>query len=58
LDRYPFQVECKGGSRQFLAKNIYITSCYSPEQMFEGRVDEDLRQLTRRIDIIEEFFSH
>lgn len=58
LDRYPFQVECKGGSRQFLAKNIYITSCYSPTQMFEGRLNEDLRQLTRRIDIIEEFFSN
>ncbi len=48
LDRYAFMVECKGGSRQFLATNIYITSCYSPREMFDGR--EDVNQLLRRID--------
>ena len=29
LDRYAYRVECKGGSRQFLAKKIIITSAYS-----------------------------
>lgn len=53
LDRYPMRIEVKGGSRQFLAKNIVITSCYHPEEMFETR--EDINQLLRRIDVIEEF---
>lgn len=50
LDRYPYRVEVKGGSRQFLAKTIIITSCYSPDQMFDTR--EDIQQLLRRIDRI------
>lgn len=50
LDRYAMRVECKGGSRQFVAKHIYITSCYHPEELFETR--EDVKQLTRRIDNI------
>jgi len=53
LDKYPFLVECKGGSRQFLAKTIIITSCYSPEMMFQTR--EDIQQLLRRIDIVKNF---
>lgn len=52
LDRYEYRVEVKGGSRQFLAKYIWITSCYSPAQMWKNRSDEDLAQLTRRIDEI------
>lgn len=59
LDRYQYKVECKGGSRQFLAKQIIITSCFSPQQMFSGKTDEQLDQLLRRIDILEEikYFS-
>lgn len=53
LDRNGFRIECKGGSRQLLAKKIYITSCYSPEQMFE-HTGEDVQQLIRRIDEIKE----
>lgn len=53
LDRYPYRIECKGGSRQFLAKRIIITSCYSPYEMFETR--EDIQQLIRRIDEIRKF---
>lgn len=51
LDRYPMRIECKGGSRQFVATNIYITSCYHPEDLFDTR--EDINQLLRRIDKIE-----
>lgn len=53
LDRYPVQLETKGGTRQFLAKNIVITSCYSPKELFDTR--EDIQQLLRRIDEIREF---
>ena len=53
LDRYPLRIEVKGGSRQFVATNIIITSCYHPREMFETR--EDIEQLLRRIDKIEPF---
>lgn len=52
LDRYAYRIECKGGSRQFLAKKIVITSCYSPTEMFDTR--EDINQLLRRIDEVRE----
>lgn len=48
IDRYAFRVECKGGSRQFVAKKIVITSIYRHEELWNTR--EDLYQLTRRID--------
>ena len=53
LDEYGCVVECKGGSRQLLAKQIIITSCYHPAEMYDTR--EDIEQLLRRIDKIEHF---
>lgn len=53
LDRYAYRIETKGGSRQFLAKTIIITSCYPPDKMFDTR--EDIQQLIRRIDEVKEF---
>lgn len=53
LDRYSMRVECKGGSRQFVATHIFITSCYSPHELFDTR--EDVKQLVRRIDEIKMF---
>lgn len=53
LDRYAFQVQCKGGSRQFLAKRIIITSPMHPSLAY--CVDENINQLLRRIDVIKEF---
>lgn len=53
LDRYQMRIECKGGSRQFRATHIIITSCYSPQTLFDTR--EDVQQLIRRIDEIKEF---
>lgn len=47
LDRYPYMVEIKGGTRQLLAKRIYITSCYPPDKVYQTR--EDIGQLLRRI---------
>lgn len=55
LDRYPFRIECKNGSRQFLARRIIITSSQSPQQMWNGRTTEDLMQLLRRINEIRFF---
>lgn len=55
LDRYPMRVECKGGSRQFRAKRLFITTPKSPRETWESRTDEELYQLFRRIDFIEEF---
>lgn len=50
LDRYPYRVETKGGSRQFLARRIAITSPYPPQFIYNNR--EDVLQLIRRIDEI------
>lgn len=53
LDRYPLRIEYKGGSRQLLAKKIWITSAYPPQQVYQTR--EDIGQLLRRIDKIKCF---
>lgn len=55
FDRYPMSVETKGGTRPFLAKRLYITSPKSPQDTWEGRTEEDLAQLLRRIEHIELF---
>jgi len=49
LDRYECRVEVKGGSRQLLARNIWITSCLPPEKAYPG-CSERVDQLLRRID--------
>lgn len=51
FDKLKLQVEHKGGSRQFLARRIVVTSCYPPERAYRTS-DEDLRQLGRRIETI------
>jgi len=53
FDRYPYRVEVKGTSRQMLARTIVVTSCYSPEEMFDTR--EDIQQILRRITKIKYF---
>jgi len=55
FDRYPHTVEFKGGSCQFLAKTIVVTTSKGPKETWEGRCDEDLAQLCRRINEIREF---
>lgn len=52
IDRYEFQVEFKGGYRQFRAKRIVITSCKAPGACYTN-TGERIDQLMRRIDIIE-----
>jgi hypothetical protein len=53
LDRYPYRVEVKGSSRQFLAKKIIITSQFHPSKTYNN--GEDPFQLLRRIDLIRHF---
>jgi len=55
IDRYPYRVNTKGSSMwfQLTTKQIIITSCYHPKDVYETR--EDIQQLLRRIDIIREF---
>lgn len=53
LDRYEHVVETKGGTRQFVAKKIIITSSIDPKLCYKN-CGEDVNQLLRRIDYIEE----
>lgn len=45
LDKFPFTVEYKGGSRSFLAKRIIITSVHPPQNCYRGE-----REFLRRIE--------
>lgn len=58
LDRYPTRVECKGGSRQWKAEVIYVTSPFKPEEMYSTMQERDLdkdsiQQLIRRVERVE-----
>lgn len=55
FDRYPLSVESKGGTMQFLARTIIITTPKSPRATWEGRTDEELNQLLRRIEHVKHF---
>lgn len=55
LDRYPYRVMTKGGSRQLLARVIVITCPWKPEVLFNTRSEEDIGQLLRRITSVELF---
>lgn len=48
LDRYSVRIQVKGGTRQFLAKNIVVTSLHSPSEMFW--CFDEACELLRRID--------
>ena len=49
FDRYPMRVEIKGGSTQFLAKTIWVTTPYDPLRTWTSQSQEKLDQLIRRI---------
>lgn len=55
LDRYPMQVETKGGHAQFRAKRIFITTCFDPYSTWAGETAENIQQLLRRIEYTKEF---
>jgi len=57
LDRYPVQVEYKGGSAWLKATRIIITSAYPPDHVYRNRTAEDMQQLMRRIHEVRYFPS-
>lgn len=50
----PVKLQTKGSSRQLLARNIIITTNKPPEDMYRN-ADEEIYQLTRRIEHVEHF---
>lgn len=57
LDRYPYRVMNKGGSRQMMAKLMIITCPKDPNEMFcvaggGYNAENDIGQLLRRIDYV------
>lgn len=53
FDRYEMKVEFKGGMVNWCPKRIFVTTCLKPDEMYDTR--EDLQQLLRRIEIVEQF---
>lgn len=53
IDRYGYIVETKGSSRQFVAKNIVITSVFGPDRMYRG-CGEPVEQILRRVREVRE----
>lgn len=54
LDRYECPVECKGGSIEFVAKNIIITSPKHPRDWYEDQSNDKIDQLLRRVTHVTE----
>lgn len=52
LDRYPYQVEFKGGHLQFNSKFIWITSNKHPRDWYKDMSEEKYAALKRRFDIV------
>ena len=55
FDRYPMQIEVKGGSREFVARRLYVTTPKPPRETWNLRCEEDLGQLLRRIHEVRHF---
>lgn len=53
LDRYPFAVQYKGGSRQFTSRRIFITSNTEPGLWYKNIPNDDVTPLIRRLNKIE-----
>lgn len=55
LDRYPMKVEMKGSSIDLSATTFIITTCQRPEVLWNGKTEEQVNQLIRRITEIVEY---
>lgn len=55
LDRYPLQLETKGGFTHWYPEKIIITTPLSPEYTYGAIPQEDMRQLLRRITEVKAF---
>lgn len=56
-DRYPHQVEIKGGFMEFRSERVFVTSNATIENWWkkEWYTEEKVRPLRRRVDIMEYF---
>jgi len=54
FDDTPYYVENKGGGTWFNSKDIIITTPKHPTETFK-HIDEDIKQLIRKLKVIEEF---
>lgn len=54
-DRYPMRVQWKGGSSQFTADTIIITSPMHPRDWYVHQPNDRIGQLLRRFSLIQEF---
>ena len=52
LDRYRMTVQVKGGTRQFVADTIYITSPKHPDEWYKDDGSDKVSQLKRRITTV------
>lgn len=55
LDRYPMQVETKGGFAHWYPKKIIVTTPLTPDLTYGAIPAEDMRQLMRRITEVKAF---
>lgn len=55
LDRYPMQVQIKGGYVNWVPKTIYITSNKNPTEWYSNCHEEQRQALFRRLKEIKEF---
>lgn len=55
LDRYPHQVQIKGGKVHMLARRIFITTPKPPRDTWTNQTDEAIGQLLRRISEVRYF---
>jgi len=55
FDKYPLRVPIKGAYLPLCMERIYITSPLHPRSTWEGRTEEDIQQLLRRITFILHF---
>jgi len=55
MDRYPLRVETKGGSVEFVAKKLIITSNFHWMEWWNSNVRFDREALERRFDVIQEY---
>lgn len=55
LDRYPYRVEWKGSGCWVKSKTFVFTAPHDPRRMFEGKTDEAIAQLLRRITEVVHF---
>ena len=53
LDRYPYEIETKGGTRQFLARTLVITSRQHPTDCYDSNIVDE-KELMRRIEYCKE----